>query len=185
MICSRSRWHAFRTSPRRWQRCESMSPHARMTGSGGCVFASFAHRRGRHAPRWRQGRRVSRASSRGRWRAIRSRISHDLRDGFRAWSPRAPCGRAGFSAGESPSGKAPDFDSGIRRFDPYLPSHSSRWAAPRQPCRPARFHSQDVMAFERMRVFTGNANPKLAEAVCRHLNISLGRASSAASPTAR
>jgi len=32
------------------------------------------------------------------------------------------------------------------------------------------------MAFERMRVFTGNANPKLAEAVCRHLNLSLGRA---------
>jgi ribose-phosphate pyrophosphokinase len=31
------------------------------------------------------------------------------------------------------------------------------------------------MAFERMRVFAGNANPKLAEAVCRHLNISLGR----------
>src|SRR3974390_2762098 len=31
------------------------------------------------------------------------------------------------------------------------------------------------MAFERMRVFTGSANPKLAEAVCRHLNISLGR----------
>ncbi|HVO90906.1 MAG TPA: ribose-phosphate pyrophosphokinase [Casimicrobiaceae bacterium] len=32
------------------------------------------------------------------------------------------------------------------------------------------------MAFERMRIFTGNANPKLAEAVCRHLNLSLGRA---------
>jgi ribose-phosphate pyrophosphokinase len=32
------------------------------------------------------------------------------------------------------------------------------------------------MAFERMRIFTGNANPKLAAAVCRHLNISLGRA---------
>ena len=32
------------------------------------------------------------------------------------------------------------------------------------------------MAYERMRVFTGTANPKLAEAVCRHLNISLGRA---------
>ena len=32
------------------------------------------------------------------------------------------------------------------------------------------------MAFERMRIFTGNAKPKLAEAVCRHLNISLGRA---------
>jgi ribose-phosphate pyrophosphokinase len=33
------------------------------------------------------------------------------------------------------------------------------------------------MAYERMRVFTGSANPKLAEAVCRHLNISMGRAS--------
>ena len=32
------------------------------------------------------------------------------------------------------------------------------------------------MAFERMRIFTGNANPGLAEAVCRHLNLSLGRA---------
>jgi ribose-phosphate pyrophosphokinase len=31
------------------------------------------------------------------------------------------------------------------------------------------------MSYERMRIFTGNANPKLAEAVCRHLNISLGR----------
>jgi ribose-phosphate pyrophosphokinase len=31
------------------------------------------------------------------------------------------------------------------------------------------------MAFERMRVFTGSANPKLAEAVVKHLNISLGR----------
>jgi ribose-phosphate pyrophosphokinase len=32
------------------------------------------------------------------------------------------------------------------------------------------------MAFERMRIFTGNANPRLAEAVCKHLNVSLGRA---------
>jgi len=31
------------------------------------------------------------------------------------------------------------------------------------------------MAFERMRIFAGNANPKLAEAVCRHLNLSVGR----------
>lgn len=27
-----------------------------------------------------------------------------------------------------------------------------------------------------MRIFTGNANPRLAEAVCRHLNVSMGRA---------
>ena len=31
------------------------------------------------------------------------------------------------------------------------------------------------MAFERMRIFTGNANPKLAEAVCKHLHTGLGR----------
>src|ERR1700747_79847 len=31
------------------------------------------------------------------------------------------------------------------------------------------------MAFERMRIFTGNANPKLAEAVCTHLTTGLGR----------
>ncbi|MEP7329295.1 MAG: ribose-phosphate pyrophosphokinase [Betaproteobacteria bacterium] len=31
------------------------------------------------------------------------------------------------------------------------------------------------MPFERMRIFTGNANPDLAQAVCRHLNTSLGR----------
>jgi ribose-phosphate pyrophosphokinase len=32
------------------------------------------------------------------------------------------------------------------------------------------------MAFERMRIFTGNANPRLAEAVCTHLRTGLGRA---------
>jgi len=32
------------------------------------------------------------------------------------------------------------------------------------------------MPYERMRIFTGNANPGLALAVCRHLNLSLGRA---------
>ena len=31
------------------------------------------------------------------------------------------------------------------------------------------------MAFERMRIFTGNANPKLAQAVCAHLHTGLGR----------
>ncbi len=40
------------------------------------------------------------------------------------------------SLGESPSGKAPDFDSGIRRFDPYLPSHICDRRLPRG-ARPA------------------------------------------------
>jgi ribose-phosphate pyrophosphokinase len=31
------------------------------------------------------------------------------------------------------------------------------------------------MPYERMRIFTGNANPGLAQAVCRHLNHTLGR----------
>src|SRR3954447_17089430 len=34
---------------------------------------------------------------------------------------------------------------------------------------------QSAMPFERMRIFTGNANPKLAEAVCAHLHTGLGR----------
>src|SRR5205814_3373953 len=32
-----------------------------------------------------------------------------------------------------------------------------------------------AMAFERMRIFTGNANPDLAGAVCAHLHTGLGR----------
>src|SRR6202790_1746617 len=83
------------------------------------------------------------------------------------------------SFGESPSGKAPDFDSGIRRFDPYLPSHHRDGQGARRlrrdRARPGAAPLRPTMAFERMRVFTGNANPKLAEAVVRHMNISLGR----------
>src|SRR5271170_4573445 len=43
-----------------------------------------------------------------------------------------------------------------------------------RPARPTDFQDA-AMAFERMRIFTGNANPQLAEAVVRHMHISLGR----------
>jgi hypothetical protein len=46
------------------------------------------------------------------------------------------------SLGESPSGKAPDFDSGIRRFDPYLPSHTRDGRAARR-APPDRIASGD------------------------------------------
>ena len=44
------------------------------------------------------------------------------------------------------------------------------------------FHSKqgtedDMAAYDSLMVFTGNANPKLAENVVKHLDISLGRAS--------
>ncbi len=42
--------------------------------------------------------------------------------------------------GESPSGKAPDFDSGIRRFDPYLPSQIVVPARPVQAKRTQDSH---------------------------------------------
>ena len=32
------------------------------------------------------------------------------------------------------------------------------------------------MSYDSLMVFTGNANPKLAEAVARHLHLNLGRA---------
>src|SRR5437773_4781799 len=135
----------------------------------------------------------SRDASLARSRAIRCTRSRNHRERVRnglAVDRRCPRSR---SAGESPSGKAPDFDSGIRRFDPYLPSHSfaATVCAERRAAeaRAFRLNSASVfrrgnaspesgataMAFDRMRIFTGNANPKLAEAVCRHLNISLGR----------
>ena len=40
--------------------------------------------------------------------------------------------------GESPSGKAPDFDSGIRRFDPYLPSQNAVSAQARERSEQAK-----------------------------------------------
>jgi ribose-phosphate pyrophosphokinase len=55
--------------------------------------------------------------------------------------------------------KAPDFDSSMRGFESFL------------PC--------DFM------VFTGNANPGMAEEIAGHLGISLGAAPSAVSPTAK
>src|SRR5574340_340980 len=73
--------------------------------------------------------------------------------------------------GESPSCKAPDFDSGIRRFDPYLPSQI------RGICPVVfRFFEGLHVSYDRLMVFTGNANPKLAAAVAKHLHIHLGRA---------
>ena len=46
----------------------------------------------------------------------------------------------------------------------------------------SHFHSKqgtedDMAAYDSLMVFTGNANPKLAENVVKHLDISLGRAS--------
>ena len=37
-------------------------------------------------------------------------------------------------------------------------------------------HKGDDTGFDRLMVFTGNANPRLAEDVAKHLNIRLGRA---------
>ena len=83
------------------------------------------------------------------------------------------------TSGESPSGKAPDFDSGIRRFDPYLPSQILRQSSENCSGRPVAVMPADSashdscitilraslssrMAYDNLMVFTGNANPKLA-----------------------
>ena len=76
--------------------------------------------------------------------------------------------------GESPSGKAPDFDSGIRRFDPYLPSQL-KGVVSLGRLRPFLFKGS-MVSDDSLMVFTGNANPKLAQFVVQHLNIQLGRA---------
>jgi len=46
-------------------------------------------------------------------------------------------------------------------------------------------HGPSAAQLERLMVFTGNANPRLAQEVARYLNLSLGARSSASSPTAK
>ncbi len=67
--------------------------------------------------------------------------------------------------------KAPDFDSGIRRFESYHPSHIINERHKRTKAA-KRYH----VAVENMAVFTGNANPQLAEDVIKHLGIPMGKA---------
>ena len=63
--------------------------------------------------------------------------------------------------GASTSGKSPGFDPGIRRFKSYRPSHSP---------------PSGVVVFGEITLFTGNANPALAEKICQRLGIPLGEA---------
>ncbi len=69
--------------------------------------------------------------------------------------------------------KAPDFDSGMRRFESFLPSQIVPSAG--VAC-PIHLKVEKRMAYDSLMVFTGNANPKLASDVVKRLNISLGRA---------
>ena len=85
---------------------------ARMTGSGACVFCAFDSEEDARRV-LRNCRRTCEASWRAVWIGIRSVVGGRLE-----------------IFGESPSGKAPDFDSGIRRFDPYLPSQSDSLRGP-------------------------------------------------------
>ncbi len=103
MTCSRLRLRDFRTSPRRLRRSRERSPGARMTGSGGCVFAPFASEAEARAavdarPHGNAGlcRTNARATSARGVRMTLGTGSTQVRD-----APRS--GRAGFSAGESPS----------------------------------------------------------------------------------
>jgi ribose-phosphate pyrophosphokinase len=70
--------------------------------------------------------------------------------------------------GASPSGKAPDFDSGTPRFESWRPSH-------------VFFHFKfqkyfEVMMEDKIRIFCGNSNPALAEKICEKLGLPLSQA---------
>ena len=77
--------------------------------------------------------------------------------------------------------KAPDFDSGMRRFESFLPSHLSG-VRDQARFRPGSIMQQVVrrsaegLSPEGLMIFTGNANPKLASDVAAHLHLSLGKA---------
>ena len=73
-------------------------------------------------------------------------------------------------AGVSPSGKAAGFDPAIRRFESF---HPSQYRCPVQIGTDVgeRTRFDDTMA-----LFTGNANPALAQDIARHLQVPLGSA---------
>ena len=81
--------------------------------------------------------------------------------------------------------KAPDFDSGIRRFESFLLSQISFGQVSKacpifivaDKCNAhARSPRNVEMAYNSLMVFTGNANPKLAPTSHNQLNVDLGRA---------
>src|SRR4029077_14495207 len=73
--------------------------------------------------------------------------------------------RLGGSAGVSPSGKAAGFDPAIRRFESFHPSHLE--------LEPMSKNNESTLTIA---VFTGKANPALAQEIARHLHVQLGRA---------
>ena len=97
------------------------SASARMTGSGGCVFAPFAPKPMRE-PRSTRARRRCGDLSQGRSRGIRWRLCV-MRDSDRAQDERSGRARRFLRWGVAKLVKAPDFDSGIRGFESFLPSH--------------------------------------------------------------
>jgi ribose-phosphate pyrophosphokinase len=77
--------------------------------------------------------------------------------------------------------KAPDFDSGIRGFESFLPSQFPRAAGAKPPepspnMQQLLRHSNEHLSPNGLMIFTGNANPKLAADVASHLLIGLGKA---------
>ena len=67
--------------------------------------------------------------------------------------------------------KAPDFDSGMRGFESFLPSHILRANVKN------RFPSSESSPTNDLMVFTGSANLQLAKDVTKNLAIKLGKAS--------
>src|SRR5215831_5022460 len=84
--------------------------------------------------------------------------------------------------GAWPSGKARDFGSRIRRFESSRPSH--RWWGGRARPSRARLRPRPFEPIPRprrarvepFRIFTGNANRRLAQAICNQLKTALGDA---------
>ncbi len=72
--------------------------------------------------------------------------------------------------------KASDFDSDMRRFESFFPCQFKTEKRVIEITR-FSFFRDTKMAYDSLKVFTGNANPKLAEDVVTHLDIDLGRAS--------
>ena len=70
--------------------------------------------------------------------------------------------------------KASDFDSDMRRFESFLPCQILP-ALQADGARRCRLHDRVAVLFNTV-LFTGNANPALAQDIATHLGIGLGKA---------
>ena len=100
---------------------------------------------------------------------LRCNLGYDK--SFHPTPQSARCGGPGLrGVGAWPSGKAPAFGAGIRRFESFRPNQLTRIRPP------AFFGFMRPTGFGELKVFSGSAHPQLAGEIAEFLGVELGQA---------